>query len=79
MAHALDHGAAGPARLSRAKARDYQVMFWASLPAFLVVAGAKRLIPASEAFHSVHEAPRRGVVADAVHMANTFIPFAFMH
>ncbi|MCL5778590.1 hypothetical protein M1105_16555 [Limibaculum sp. FT325] len=79
MDHALKHDAIDPARLARAKARDFRVMFWASLPAFLVVALAKRLIPGREPFHSVHETPRRGIVADAVHMANTFIPFAFMH
>ena len=54
-------------------------MFWASLPVFLVVAGLKRLVPGREPFHSIHETKRRGIVADAVHMANTFIPFAFMH
>lgn len=77
MDHALKP-MADPARLSRAKAREYRAMFWASLPVFVVVAAGKRLIPGREPFYSVHGSPRRGIVADAVNMANTLIPFAFM-
>jgi hypothetical protein len=66
-----------PVRLARLKRQEYVTMFWMIVPFCLMAAIARRLLPVREAFHSTHSAPRRGVFADAAHMAHTVIPFAF--
>ncbi|MEO0820042.1 MAG: hypothetical protein AAF074_06400 [Pseudomonadota bacterium] len=66
-----------PARMKRLKDQEYKVMFWGSMPVFLVAALVKRLMPRSEAFHGTASEERRGVFAEAAHMAHTIIPFAF--
>lgn len=59
--------------LARAKARDFQVIYTCSFPLFLMVALVLRILP--------KDGPGRrpGVIAEARSMANTIIPFAFMH
>ncbi|MEM6973091.1 MAG: hypothetical protein AAF577_09825 [Pseudomonadota bacterium] len=66
-----------PVRLKRLKAQEYRTMYWMIVPFCLVIAAAGRLWPRWDAFHSTHRAPRRGIVAEANHMAHTVIPFAF--
>ncbi|MEL6478944.1 MAG: hypothetical protein AAFR17_16555 [Pseudomonadota bacterium] len=62
-----------PRPLSRAKERDYRVIFYCSFPLFLAVALVMRLLPWDGAGR------RPGVLSEARSMANTIIPFAFMH
>ncbi|MGF1552343.1 MAG: hypothetical protein ACFBWO_07565 [Paracoccaceae bacterium] len=66
-----------PVRLARLKRQEYATMFWLIAPVCLVVALVRRLVPARDAFHSTHSAPRRGLFGEAAHMAHTVIPFAF--
>ncbi|MEO1467611.1 MAG: hypothetical protein AAFV86_01040 [Pseudomonadota bacterium] len=66
-----------PVRLKRLKEREYRAMYWLIVPICLVIALVGRLWPRWDAFHSAHVPPRRGVIAEASHMAHTVIPFAF--
>lgn len=66
-----------PVRLKRLKEQEYRTMYWLIVPVCLVIALAARLFPRWDAFHSTHREPRRGVIAEASHMAHTVIPFAF--
>ena len=62
-----------PRPLRQAKEQDYRVIFWCSFPLFLIVALVLRLLPWDGTGR------RPGVIAEARSMANTIIPFAFMH
>ena len=65
-----------PTRTRRSKAsktREFNAIFYLSYPVFLIAALAGRLAPASEPRHGLN------VFAEAREMANTIIPFAFMH
>lgn len=71
--------APGKAHLARAKDREYRAMIYASLPIFLVAATMKRMLPDQGAYYGTAPGKRQSIYRDAVAMANTFIPFAFMH
>ncbi|MEM8791371.1 MAG: hypothetical protein AAGE80_07125 [Pseudomonadota bacterium] len=60
-------------RQSRIKSAEYKAFFYLSYPVFLVAALVGRLAPNSETRHGLN------VFAEAKEMANTIIPFAFMH
>ena len=60
-------------RQSRIKSAEYKAFFYLSYPVFLGVALIGRLAPQSETRHGLN------IFAEAREMANTIIPFAFMH
>ncbi|MEM6933457.1 MAG: hypothetical protein AAF526_07685 [Pseudomonadota bacterium] len=60
-------------RSKASKTREFHAIFYLSYPVFLVAALVGRLAPASEPRHGLN------VFAEAREMANTIIPFAFMH
>lgn len=60
-------------RSKASKTREFTAIFYLSYPVFLAAALIGRLAPASEPRHGLN------VFAEAREMANTIIPFAFMH
>jgi hypothetical protein len=65
-------------RYRRTETIEFRVIFMAAFSAFFVAAIVERMMPAQWVHHADGEQPRRSVVAQARHAANTCAAYALM-
>jgi hypothetical protein len=66
------------ARYRRTETIEFRVIFWAAFAAFFVAALVERILPTQWVHHADGDQPRRSVVAQARHAANTCAAYALM-
>ncbi len=65
-------------RYRRTETIEFRVIFWAAFAAFFVAALVERILPAHWVHHADGDQPRRSVVTQARHAANTCAAYALM-
>ena len=78
MAVTIEPRSRSLARYRRTETLEFRVIFWAAFSAFLVGALVERILPRQWVHHTDGDGPRRSVVAQARHAANTCAAYALM-